>query len=150
VAKRKKGIDFYTGLSAVSCIGIVFLLTACIPARVPDRLDDTPGPAVVVYDNLYEGTQFAVRYPDGWRIVTSEAIAPLSVILVSQDETVTIELRLGTLEEANFPESNLQIDIRGLTLDDDTQITAILRAPADEWDNYLQVFERVLETVTVA
>ncbi|MBZ0287347.1 MAG: hypothetical protein K8I30_07015, partial [Anaerolineae bacterium] len=45
---------------------VVFFFAACIPAKVPSNLDDTPGPAVVVSDKVFENSAFTARYPDGW------------------------------------------------------------------------------------
>ena len=115
-------------------VSLCFIFAACIPAHVPDNLDDTPGPPVIITGDLYEGSQFSARYPNGWRVITSEANAPPSVIFVAPDESATIQLVAGTLNNTNFPDSSLQTDIRGLTLEDGEQVTAILRAPAAEWD----------------
>jgi hypothetical protein len=123
------------------------VLAACIPAKVPDNLDDTPGPPVVVTDLTYESSQFTARYPDGWRIVTSEARTPPSVIFVAPDEVTTIRLMTGPLEEGNFSNAQLQTEIRGLTLSDGLDMTAILNTPAENWDAMLLVFERVLASV---
>jgi hypothetical protein len=123
------------------------LLAACIPAKVPSNLDDTPGPAVVVSDKIFENSQFSARYPDGWRVVTSEAQAPPSVIFVAPDNVATIQLMVGALENGSFNNPNMQTDIRGLTLDGDLQITAILSAPPAQWDRYLAHFERVLASL---
>ena len=123
------------------------LLAACIPAKVPSNLDDTPGPAVVVSDHTFENSQFTVRYPDGWRVVTSEAQAPPSVIFVAPDDVATIQLMVGPLENANFNDPKVQVDVRSVTLDGDLQITAILSAPPALWDKYVVQFERVLGSI---
>lgn len=123
------------------------LLAACIPAKVPDNLDDTPGPPVVVTDLTYESSQFTARYPDGWRIVTSEARTPPSVVFVAPDEVTTIRLMIGPLEEGNFSNTELQTEIRGLTLSDGLDMTAILSTPAENYEAMLLIFERVLASV---
>ncbi|MEO8608265.1 MAG: hypothetical protein ABI690_10305 [Chloroflexota bacterium] len=123
------------------------MLAACIPAKVPSNLDDTPGPAVVVSDHTFENSQFSARYPDGWRVVTSEAQATPSVIFVAPDDVATIQLLVGGLENANFNNPKVQTDVRSVTLDGDLQITAILSAPPAQWDSYSAQFERVLASV---
>lgn len=123
------------------------LLAACIPAKVPSNLDDTPGPAVVVSDHTFENSQFTARYPDGWRVVTSEAQAPPSVIFVAPDDVATIQLMVGKLENANFNDPKVKVDVRSLTLDGGLQITAILSAPPAQWDTYTAQFERVLASL---
>ena len=123
------------------------LLAACIPAKVPSNLDDTPGPVVVVSDHTFENSQFTARYPDGWRVVTSETQAPPSVIFVAPDDVATIQLMVGALENANFNDPKMQVDVRGLTLDGGLEITAILSAPPAQWDSYAAQFERVLASI---
>jgi hypothetical protein len=134
-----------TGLWLVM-VGVA-LLAGCVPARVPENLDDTPGPPVVVADQLYENSAFTARYPEGWRVVTSEARATPGAIFVAPDERTTIQLSVGGLEAGSFSNPDIQIDIRGLTLDDDTQVTAIYTAPAEAWETYLPIFEWMLTTV---
>lgn len=127
-----------------------FLLAACIPAKVPDQLDDTPGPPVVVTDHTYENSQFSARYPDGWRVVTSEARTPPSVVFVAPDEVSTIWVMVGPLENANFSDPKFQTDIRGLTLPDGLEMTAVLSAPPEKWETLLLIFERVLASLKSA
>jgi hypothetical protein len=122
------------------------ILAACIPAKVPSNLDDTPGPAVVVTDKTFENSAFTARYPDGWRIVTGEAQAAPSVTFVAPDEQSTIQLIVGTLDNASFNNPDVQTDIRSLTIDD-LQITAVLSAPPDRWDEMVTQFERVLSSI---
>jgi hypothetical protein len=123
------------------------LLAACIPAKVPSNLDDTLGPAVVVSDKTFQNSQFSARYPDGWRVVTSEAQAPPSVIFVAPDNVATIQLMVGALENANFNDPKIQVDVRGLTLEGGLEITAILSAPPAQWERYSAQFERVLASI---
>jgi hypothetical protein len=123
---------------------VLLFLAACIPAKVPDNLDDTPGPPIVITDLTYESSQFTARYPDGWRIVTSEARTPPSVVFVAPDEVTTIRLMIGPLEEGNFSNTELQTEIRGLTLSDGLEMTAILSTPAESFEAMLPIFERVL------
>ncbi len=139
-------------LSAFAPLRYVFIfciigLAACIPAKVPSNLDDTPGPAVVVSDHTFENSQFTARYPDGWRVVTSEAQAPPSVIFVAPDDVATIQLMVGTLDNANFNDPKVQVDVRSLTLDGGLEITAILSAPPAQWDRYSALFERVIGSI---
>lgn len=127
----------------LSCL----LLAACIPAKVPDNLDDTPGPPVVVTERVYESSQFSARYPQGWRVVTSEARTPPAVIFVAPDEVSTIRLMVGPLDDINLSEPDLQTEVRGLTLPGGLEMTAILSAPPDQWAALLPVFERVLASL---
>ncbi len=124
----------------------LLLLAGCIPAGVPENLDDTPGPSVVVTDREVTGEVFTARYPAGWRIITGEASVPQSVIFVAPDEVSTIQLRVGHLEEAAFP-ADRQTDVRAVTLADGTTITAILTALPETFDSLLPTFEVVIESV---
>jgi hypothetical protein len=128
---------------------ILLFFVACIPAKVPTNLDDTPGPAVVVSDKTFENDQFSARYPDGWRVVTSEAQAPPSVIFVAPDNVATIQLMVGGLDNATFNDPKVKTDVRSVTLDGDVQITAILSAAVTTtlWDTYSAQFERVLASL---
>ena len=67
----------------------VGLLAACVPANTPLQLAYTPGPAVIVTDDVYESDAFTVHYPSGWRVVTGAADAPTSVVFVAPDEQST-------------------------------------------------------------
>lgn len=122
------------------------LLSACIPAKVPTNLDDTPGPAVVVTDKTFENSYFTARYPDGWRVVTSEAQAQPSVIFVAPDEVSTIQLIVGALENADFNNPKVQVDVRSITLGD-LQITAILSADPAQIGPLTAQFERVIASI---
>jgi len=130
------------------CYALIFVLfSACVPAKVPDNLDDTPGPPVVVTDRVYESSQFSARYPQGWRVVTSEARTPPAVIFVAPDEVSTIRLMVGPLDDINLSEPDLQTEVRGLTLPGGLDMTVILSAPPDQWDALLPIFEHLLASV---
>ncbi len=129
---------------------MLILFAGCVPARVPENLDDTPGPAVVVTDRLFENSVFTVRYPQGWRIVTGEAGAPPSVIFVAPDEQTTIRLQVGDFNGSFNPPDGFQIDLRQLDDIGGESISAVLTAPTAEWEGYLAIFERVLASVQAA
>jgi hypothetical protein len=125
---------------------LILLLAACIPARTPDNLRDTPGPAVVVTDRSYDAGTFTLQYPGGWRIVTGPAGAPTSVVFVAPDEVSNIRLQVGALDTAQL-DGKLQTDVRGLTLADGTRLTAVGSAPAKSWDSFQPIYEQVLASV---
>jgi hypothetical protein len=137
--------SFQFPVKAVLLLGVM-VLTAFIPAKVPTNLDNTPGPAVVVTDKTFENGYFTARYPDGWRVVTSEAGAQPSVIFVAPDEVSTIQLLVGALDNANFNNPKVQVDVRSITLDD-LQITAILSAAPTQLETLTAQFERVLASI---
>ncbi|MBL8161317.1 MAG: hypothetical protein JNJ61_04970 [Anaerolineae bacterium] len=121
-------------------------LAACIPARVPDNLDDTPGPPVVIVDQVYRGETFSAQVPAGWRIITSEARAPQAVIFVAPDEQSTIRLTAGTLTEAELPAGE-EHELRVIDLGEGVRVTAALSAPADVFAALQPTFEAVAASV---
>src|SRR5687768_6640877 len=67
------------------------LLFGCVPAAPPIQLQATPGAFVRVDEHIYDAGAFRVANPPGWRIVKSSiAAAPMQVVFVSPDETMTI------------------------------------------------------------
>jgi hypothetical protein len=133
-------------LASLRYVFVLLLLGACIPAKVPDNLDDTPGPPVIVNGRVYEGAQFSARYPAGWRIITSQASAPQSVVFAAPENAAVIQLQTGALDEANLND-DMRHEIRTVTLPDGTPITVILSAAAEDWATYEATFEAVLASV---
>jgi hypothetical protein len=127
-------------------LGFTFL-TACVPARVPDQLGHTPGPAVIVTDRVFDAGIFRVRYPAGWRIVTGEARFPVAVIFVAPDAKATIKLQVGVGDNPNPPDAQFQIVVRGISLTDGTTITLIGSAPSGERAAFMPIFEQVADSV---
>jgi hypothetical protein len=121
-------------------------LAACIPARVPDNLDDTPGPSVAIVDQVYRGVTFSARYPAGWRIITGEARAPQAVIFVAPDEQSTIRLTAGTLTDAELPAGE-EHELRVIDLGDGVRVTIALSAPAEAFAALRPAFEAVAQSV---
>lgn len=130
---------------------LLLLLSACIPARTPEQLAHTPGPAVQVMDSLYNAGVFEVRIPDGWRVVTSAAGDPIRVIFVAPEDDALIMVGEG-LTEAPAPAGytgELRSERREIELDDGAVIVAILNAPPENWDARLALFERVVGSIAV-
>lgn len=128
----------------VFSVSVWFICMGCVPAKVPDNLDDTPGPSVVVADGYYRGSAFTARYPAGWRIVTSEASAPPSVIFVAPDEVSTIRLSVAPIDLSG-PDSAFQIEQRVITLKDGLTVYAVLHATRES--SLLSDFEEVLASL---
>jgi hypothetical protein len=127
-------------------LGFTFL-TACVPARVPDQLGHTPGPAVIVTDRVFDAGIFRVRYPAGWRIVTGEALFPVAVIFVAPDAKTTIKLQVGAADNPSPPDAQFQTVVRRISLTDSTTITLIGSAPSGEWAAFMPIFEQVAASV---
>ncbi|MBZ0278474.1 MAG: hypothetical protein K8I60_20165 [Anaerolineae bacterium] len=125
---------------------MLLLLVGCgplVPATTPPQLAFTPGPPVVVTDRVLETAEFTVHYPAGWRVVTGAADQPSSAVLVAPDETATIQIQVGALQNEMFTD-NLQTDIRAVTLANGLPVTAVGRASAEHWGRFLPVFEAVI------
>lgn len=127
---------------------LLLLLSACIPATVPDNLDDTPGPPVVVNNDVYEGTVFTAHIPDGWRVITGEAQAPQSVIFVAPDDKTLIRLILGEVELEAVALADQRTEVYPVTLADGTIVTAVFSSPALSWAIYWEQFEMVRDSVS--
>lgn len=144
--KGTKNAPIFLRLCNVALLRYVFLLfvlASCIPARVPDNLDDTPGPPVQVSDQQYSGVDFSARYPAGWRVVTGEAQVPQSVIFVAPDEVSYIRLHVGK-PAPDDAVPNLKSEVRTLTLANGVAVTAVLNAPPESFDTLMIDFEQVV------
>lgn len=122
-------------------------LVSCIPAETPPQLHATPGASVVVAGSTVESRAFRVTYPPNWRVITSPADAPPFVIFAAPDNCALVMIsaeKIDTLpqpsacEPTGFRSEQRTVDIGGTT------ITAAGVAPADQWDSFLPVFERVV------
>jgi len=124
------------------------MLIGCIPAHVPDNLDDTPGPPVSVDNQLYQGIEFGARIPDGWRVITGEAQAPQSVIFVAPDGKTLIRLIAGSVEEEAVKVANQRNEIDPVTLANAKIVTAVFSSPYSTWASYFPEFERVRDSLS--
>ena len=82
-------------------LALGLLMSACqplVPATTPPQLQHTPGAFVSLTADSYDAGVFRVRYPEGWRVVkTNIAAAPMAVVFVSPDDTLTIQLSEAAL-----------------------------------------------------
>ena len=109
-------------------LGLI-LFSGCVPAQVPDNLDDTPGPPVVVSEDRYQGAVFSARAPAGWRIITSESRVP-------QAADVTVIGQRNTIQEIELADGKI--------------VTSVLSAPDDQWATFEPVFEWVRGSVQIS
>jgi hypothetical protein len=146
--KKLSAISYQLSVTTVFlCVSVVFyLLAGCVPAQEPDVLKASPGPGFIVTDRMYENNSFTARYPSGWRVQSGEATQPLSVLFVAPDEVSYIQLQVGTLDGGNFP-ADRKTDVRGLTLSNGVQVTALLNASPDNYDTLLPIFEQVIASI---
>ena len=124
------------------------VLCGCIPAHVPDNLDDTPGPPVVVDNHVYQGAVFSARIPTGWRVITGEAQAAQSVIFVAPDGKTLIRLIAGRIEASAVTVANQRNEIDSITLPNATTVTAVFSSPYSTWAKYFPDFEQVRDSVS--
>jgi len=133
-------------------IGLILILclmcAACIPAHVPDNLDDTPGPPISFENNIYQGAAFSAQIPSGWRVITGEAQAPQSVIFVAPDGKTLVRLIAGKADEASVTVADQRNEIVPVTLANTTTVTAVFSSPASTWANYYSVFEQVRDSLS--
>jgi hypothetical protein len=125
------------------------LSAACVPATVPPQLAYTPGPPVRVMDGVVDLGAFQVEAPPGWRIVTSAASADPRVILVSPANTALIVVgeAATNVPELSGAEGPLRTEQQILRLSDEAQVTAVLHAPAADWNAHQAVFQSVLNSL---
>ncbi len=136
-----------TARQRVWIILLLWMLAGCIPAHVPDNLDDTPGPPVIVKDDVYEGATFSAKIPADWRVITGEARAPQSVIFVAPDDKTLIRLMVGSIEVGDVSVENQRNEIYPITLADNTILTAVFSSPYSTWAKYWATFEQVRDSV---
>ena len=142
--RRKDAKHYFASVCVVGCL----IIAGCIPAHVPDNLDDTPGPPVVVDDHIYQGTVFSARIPEGWRIITGEAQAPQSVIFVAPDGKALIRLMTGNVDESAVTVADQRNEINPVTLADATIVTTVFSSPYSTWASYLPAFEQVRDSLS--
>ncbi len=143
--QRHKDAKVYFAYTTVFCY---LVLAGCIPAHVPDNLDDTPGPPVVVDNNVYQGAVFSAQIPDGWRVITGEAQAAQSVIFVAPDGKTLIRLIAGKVEEEAVTVANQRNKIDPVTLANATTVTAVFSSPYSTWESYFPEFEQVRDSLS--
>lgn len=132
-------------LLSLIIIGGMTACTSLVPATTPPQLAYTAGAPVVVTDDMYDAGVFRVRYPQGWTVVkNSVAGAPMSAVLVSPDETQTIQIAVEPLAPLR-PDAAMSFsaerEIRG------NIIYVLGEAPAEQADVFEAVFEQVVASL---
>ena len=131
---------------------LIFCFTACVPAIVPPQLTYTPGPTVRLSDLVYESAQFRVRYPPGWRVITSAASSTATVIFAAAEGDALIMVG-ADLTEAPQPagyDGPIRSERREITLANGLTIVAILNAPPEKWASYAPLWEDAVASITGA
>ncbi len=136
---------------------LIYALTACImlaacgpivPATVPAQLAHTPDAPVILSETRVEAETFSSAYPDGWRIVkASEAGAPVRLVLVSPDDSLSIVLAEGSVD-ADDGSEGMRSERMTVTLADDGVVTVIGQAPDEAWDDFQPVLAYVASSIS--
>ena len=128
-------------------------LAACIPAKTPPQLGATAAAPVVVADDSYDAGAFRVRFPGGWRVITSPAGAPPSVIFAAPDNCTLIAVSAEPMDAprpANCADSAAVFRREARTLTSGgAAIHAALIAPASAWDAAEMTFARVAQSAQI-
>lgn len=124
-------------------------LGACVPATTPPQLNQTPGVPVVVTDGRYTTEAFSVLRPDGWRVITSAADAPLGVILVAPDDSALIYISTDGVGDPPRPDADVPLrDTVTEQQQGGTTLTVYGVAPADEWQAFMVTYTQVTESLS--
>jgi hypothetical protein len=130
---------------------LLLVVSACIPAQTPPILDATPAAGVSVTDDSYRSEAFSLRYPSGWRVITSQAGAPPSVTLVAPGDCALIVVSSTPIEapptSSACAEQDIETISRTITLASG-EIALAGSAPAAEWEPFLAAFEQVAASIS--
>ena len=140
-----------TALRLPGAAAVLLLLAACgpiVPATVPAQLEATPGAPIILSETRVEAETFSSAYPDGWRIVkASEAGAPVRLVLVSPDDSLSITLAEGSVDADDGVEG-MRSERMTVTLADDGVVTVIGQAPDEAWDDFQLVLAYVAASIS--
>lgn len=132
-------------------IAIVMCLAACVPSQTPPPAPP-PGTPFVLADGRFTSGDLSLRIPDGWRVVTGEAGAPLLITLVAPDECGVIVISAAPLADVvRAPACDLPLrdDLR--TVETGGRRYAVsASAPEAAWDDFARTLERVIASMESA
>ena len=147
-----RGKPFFS-LCPLRSLWLILLFAACVPAQTPPVLDATPGAAVTVTEDTYRNEIFSVRYPAGWRVITSEAGQTLSVIFAAPDNCALIVVSATMINQPpNSPacdQPNLQTATRNLSLGS-AKIFIAGSAPTDDSEAFTTQLDQVATSLQAA
>lgn len=125
---------------------VLLCVAACVPIQTPPQLDQTPGPAVQITDRVFESAGFSLRYPVGWRVITSAASDPPYVILVAPEDDAIIVVASESPPVPGLDGQSYTVE-RQIDLGEGREVTAVLHAPENDWTRYRALFDALVETV---
>jgi len=126
------------------------IFAACVPAEVPEFLENTPGPPVEIVGEVYDAGVFRLRYPAGWTVVSSPANQPAAVTLVAPDESATIRVSVHPDLELSPDEdlpNGMRLHAEQISLERGLTATISLGAPIRQWEVLMPVYDAVVESV---
>lgn len=136
----------------IRLVVLLIVLAACVPVTPPQQLAHTPGPGVVIAADTYQSVHFRATIPHGWRVVTSAADDPVSVIFAAPE--IPALLMLGTgITAAPAPagyDGPLETDQQTVTLATGTRVTVILQAAPDVYAQAMHAYEQVLASLAAS
>ena len=126
------------------------MLASCIPAQTPSILNTTPAAGSIITRTTVHNDLFSVVYPEGWRVITSAASAPLAVTLVSPDNCALIVVSsvpvAQTPASTSCTQSNIQTTSKTVSVSG-KPITVIGSAPSAGWTDFLSEFNQIAASV---
>lgn len=134
-------------LARAGTLVLLMGLAACVPPRLPPQLAATPGPPVIVTHRVTVAGLFSVRPPGGWHVITGPAAGPPQVVFAPPDSAALIALGTGEGFAAPDLPGATRSAVRFLDLGNGLRLEAVLRAPANQWENYAAAFKRLLASV---
>lgn len=133
-----------------SCAILLLILAACSPPQTPEQLNFTPGAPITITDDRYVTGAFSVRYPPGWRVITTPAEAPPGAIFAAPDNAALIVLSISPIgtppELANVPAERVAVEGDEVALGQIT-VYAALVADRDIIDTLKEDFTLVIESI---
>lgn len=127
-------------------IAIGLICAACIPADAPPQLAFTPGPPIVIANQWYNTEQYRLRYPLGWRVITSAADQVPSVILVAPgNEALIIISHQNIIQPPTLPDTLTEIQIQVKRATGEAQ--AVLVTVEGQQARFIPILEAVLLTL---
>ena len=131
-------------------VALMFVLAACVPSQTLPP-DPPPGTPFVLADGRFTSGDRSLRIPDGWRVVTGEAGAPLLITLVAPDECGVIVISAAPLADAvRAPACELPLRDELRAVDIAAVRYAIsASAPQATWDEFEARLGRVMASIAV-
>lgn len=127
---------------------ILLLFAGCVPAAMPEVLQQTPGAAVVVDGDRYTNAAFSALIPAGWRAITAPAEAAPAVTFAAPDGCALIHLSTLSADPPTAPNCDqpTQTLTRDITVND--QIIYVAgSAPTSTWDTFTAQIEAVVASL---